>query len=399
MQTLIERNNYISFDGFEMINNKVVLSNLRGNGLFVVDSHDFHIERLEKFINMPDEIQRYHSGVCKWNSNVYFYPNIGYGIHKYNVVTNEQTYIETDHSECGSAFIQDDCMVLLPQRKASGIWKLDLKTNKLWKEEWWELGNDEIGTNFLNSGQIDENRIWMSAANTPYLFITDLSARNTDSYMVGNKDTRIFGTAYDGRDYWFTLFHDEHIVRLRIGERTSKYYNANREKNNNEKYLVPYKKIIVYEDKVIVVPADCSGIYLLDTINDRLERLAALPKNIKIADRDWNVGYRVFGRKLVMCFGLTNLVAVMDLDLMEIDYYDTTIRNNRQFDCYVQNLCDEKIKEILNMKLIAEGMNSDLANLKDFIGLVNMERYSEGSMSECGKIGDCIYKNVFFYSC
>jgi len=393
MDGLAERNNYLSFDSFQMINNQIILSNLRGNGLFIMNPGDFHIDRIEKFIQMPDEAQRYHRGSCEWENNVFFYPNAGNGIHKYNTLTHEQTYIETGWYPCGAAFIHKGKMILLPWYKADKILTMDLKTNQLCKLDWWRLDKYEIGTNFLNTGRICENRIWMSAARTPYLFITDLSERTVDAFLIGDEDNQIWGSAYDGKSYWFTLLKDERIVKWNMDDRVPRYFYAGK-KCNFEKNKIVFKKIIVYEEQVFVVPADRSGIYLLDTVHDQLECLTSLPGNMKTASSDWSMEYQIQGGKIVMCFGLTNLVAVMDPDSHAIDFYDTTVKNDPQFEAYVRNLCDKKIEAIENKPLITEGENSDLANLSDFIELIKSDKSVESNRFKASRMGESIYKYV-----
>lgn len=389
---LLSKNNYLSFSGFQRINNEIILSNVRGNGLFIIDSDNYQIKEIKKFISMPEEAQRYHRGCCAKDNSVYFYPDgVGNGIHKYDVLKKEQVYIETGDYTCSYAYINEEEMILLPAYATDKILKLDLRTDTLNKIEVHGLERDKIGSNFFKCGQISGNKVWMSLVRTPSLFIVDLVSKEVCRQLVGNEDIRLWGTAYDGINYWFTLLDDERIIKYNPNEKISRYYNVHRDPMIKQ-YTIIYKEIIAYENKVILV--DWSGIFLLDTVNEKLECLALFPKNMKAASVDWHVEYQFCGTKLVMCLSLTNIVAVMDMNSLEVVFFSTIVENSEEFDKYTQGLCRRKLNAILNEEAIAEGGNSDLAELQDFIKLVQLfDREMKGTENH-ESVGESIYESA-----
>lgn len=389
---LLSKNDYISFSGFQRINNEILLSNVRGNGLFIIDADNYHIKEIKKFVSMPEEAQRYHRGCCANNDSVYFYPDgAGNGIHKYNALKKEQMYIETGDYTCSYAYINEENMMLLPTYATDYILKLDLKTDTLIRMQLCGLERDKVGDNFFKCGRISSNKVWMSLVRTPSFFIVDLLSREVCRHLVGNENIQLWGTAYDGLNYWFTLLDDERIIEYNSSEKTLKYYNIHRD-NIIKRQTVIYKEIIVYENKVILV--DWSGIFLLDTVNEELECLALFPKDMKVASTDWHVEYQIYETELIMCLSLTNIVAVMDLNSLEISFHRTTVENSKEFDRYTQELCKRKFNAILNEESIVEGGNSDLAELQDFIKLVQQFGKDANGAAKYTSVGERIYESA-----
>lgn len=237
----------------------------------------------------------------------------------------------------------------------------------------------------------------MAPVGGPYLFIIDPATWETRRMVIGDSGCQLLQCAHEGSFFWFTLLNDKRIIRWNMESGDVRYYtpfqSGSKERFAYRNMWFLYKRIIACEGRVFIV--DGSGIYSIDVESGDSELLALLPKeNLKAAISDWYVEHCICGRKAVVCFCPTNLVAVIDLDTLKVTFYDTTVRNDPAFEEYVRMVCDQKMEEALKNKVTMEGNEPALNDLEGLIALVQYCGKEEAAAEKSVGIGEVIYRHV-----
>lgn len=380
-----------------VVKEKAYISNRFYNSLIMYNIKKDTVEQVERFVHMNAISFAYHGGCIAHNGIVYFYPDNGYGVHAYDTESGHQKYYDLGACRVGYSCILEDKMILFPWYSEQGLITIDLKEETIQtKLDWWNA-NDILGyakSNFLNSGGYDESRVWNHCTKTNCLLLSDCYRHKIEKHLVDVDGKALWGSQYDGKDFWFTEVDKAVIYQWNIekGLRNKFQFELTAWEENGE--ASPYRKLICAREYVFIVPYNENALFILNKRTEKLEKLSKFPEGIVYPKTNyWNIHEKQEDNQLYLFCDLTNLVIQVDLDSLNVKYRNTLIRDNAVFDRYTEQIWKSIFEEIDNKGWISENEHDWKTYLPNFLKFDTKIGLHEKNFCE-DNIGNKIYRRV-----
>lgn len=381
-----------------IVKEKAYISNRFYNALIVYNIQDDTIERVERFVHMEASAFAYHGGCVEHNGVVYFYPDSGYGVHAYNPDSGCQKYYDLGFGKVGYSHIYDEKLVLVPWYAEQGLITIDLKNEtSIARSEWWDASRilDDAKTNSLFTGAYDDQRVWSHCTKTNYLIITDYQKHLIEKHMIDVDEKALLGSAYDGKDFWFTVVGKDILYQWNIEHGLQNRFMLGLtawEKTNDTS---PYRKIVCAQGYIFLIPCDENALFLFHKETGKMEMLSRFPKEtVYPKAKYWGIKEKIDRKMLYLFCDVTNLIIQVDLDSLNVRYIDTRPISDKIFDEYVKQMWNSILLEIDDEGFIGENGYDWKTCPSNFIRL-DQKMYT-GNAEDVFKnnIGNKIYRKV-----
>lgn len=380
-----------------VVKEKAYISNRFYNSFIIYNIKKDTVEQVKRFVHMDAGSFAYHMGCVVHNGIVYFYPANGYGVHAYDIERGHQKYYDLGFCHVDYSHVLEDKMILFPWYSEQGLITIDLKKETIQTNlGWWDASSilGDAKSNSLHSGEYNKNQVWSHCTKTNYLLLSDCYSRKLEKHLIDVDGKILWGSQYDGKDFWFTEVDKAVIYQWNIekGLRNKFKFELTAWEETGE--TSPYRKVVCVREHVFVVPYNENALFILNKETEKLEKLSEFPEEIVYPrTNDWYIFEKQEDNQLYLFCDLTNLIIHVDLDTLDVKYRNTFIKDSIVYDRYTEQIWKSIFEEIDNKGWISENEHDWKTYLPDFLKFDDEIGIHEKISCE-ENIGNKIYQEV-----
>lgn len=361
------------------VNGKAYISNRFYNAFIIYNIQEGVIESVERFEHMDLSSFAYHGGCVAHNETLYFYPDNGYGVHAYNLDSGCQKYYDLGFSQVGYAHIFQEKLMLFPFYAEQGLIAINLKEEQPnVRQEWWDASRilGDVGSNFLYTGMYDDNKVWSHCTKSNYLLISDCQNHLIEKYTINVDEKRLYGSAYDGKDFWFTVVGEDIIYQWNINEGLRNCFKPGFIVRERLHDVSPSRKLVCVRGFVFIIQCNENALYLLNRETGKMELLSRFPAGVIYPKaKYWSVKEKIDKNKLYLFCDVTSMIIEIDLNSLNVRYISTQIIADKVFDEYLTQIWDSIFIDMIKTDCLYENGYDWKVYISNFIKL-DRERYS-----------------------
>ena len=379
-----------------IVKGKAYISNRFYNTFLIYDLQEETIEKAERFMQMDASSFAYHGGCIEYKGTVYFYPDNGYGVHAYHVDNGSQKYYDLGFCQVGYSCIFRDKLILFPWYARQGLITIDLKEETIdVQHDWWDVERilGDVSSNFLYTGMYDDHKVWSHCTKSNFLLISDFQMHSLKKYTIEVEEKALYGSAYDGEDFWFTVVGKDLLYQWNIEGGIQNCYKPGFKLDEYD--MPPCRKLVCAKGYVFIISCHENALFLLNKGTGKMEVLSQFPPDtIYPKAKYWGVKERIYGDKLYLFCDVTDLIIQVDLNSLEVRYMKTQVIGSQVFEEYKNQIWKEILLEIEDKNYRCENGYDWKTYISTFIQL-DKEMYGEDVETlQAGKIGGNIYRKV-----
>lgn len=388
----------IGMMGVGIADGKAYISNRFYNALIIYNIQEGKVEKAERFVHMDASSFAYHGGCVEHNGTVYFFPDNGYGVHAYHVDSGCQKHYDFGFCQVGYARVFGEELVLFPWHAKQGLLTIDLnKETGNARKDWWDADRilGDLGSDSLYSGAYDDDRVWSHCVKSNCLLITDYRNRSIEKYTINTEEKLLYGSAYDGNDFWFTAIGKDVIYQWNINDGLKKCYSPGFVVDGRTEDYPPCRKIACAEGHVFLIPCNENALFLLNKETGKMEKLSQFPaETIYPRAKYWGVFEKIYKNKLYLFCDVTDLLIQVDLDNLNVRYINTQIIGDQTFEKYVNQIWGSILSEMRERDWLYENGYDWKTWLSNFMRFEEEIHRSNTEAFRPGNIGGRIYREV-----
>lgn len=376
---------------------KAYISNRFYNALIICNVQEKKIEKVERFIDMDASSFAYHEECIEHNGTVYFTPENGYGVHAYNSDSGDQKFYDLGFCQVSYSCIFGEKLVLFPLYAKQKLITIDLKKETVSIEDWWNADQilGDAGSNCLYTGIYGDGRIWSHCKKSNCLLISDYQKQTIKKYTIDVEEQLLYGSAYDGNDFWFTVIGKDILYQWNISDGLRNSYTLGFAVDDDQYDYSPCRKVVCANEHVFLIPCNENTLYVLNKKIGKAEMLSRFPsETIYPKTKFWGIKEKIYNDRLYMFCDVTNLMIQVDLVNLNVSYVNTQIIGDQVFDEYVCRIWNSILLEMREGVCLGENGYDWKTWISNFIRL-DAEIYIDNAESaRLGNIGRDIYQEV-----